>query len=154
LHGRLDRVDELGNGQHIVIDYKTRKQSIQTMMGERPDEPQLPLYLVMTETQHAAGVAFAAVKLGAMGLTGIVRDVGLLPGAKVFSELNGDKPFNSWEELIATWQYLLTNLADGFSSGDAKVDPKNFPVTCEYCDMQLFCRIYERIGATLIEQEE
>lgn len=154
LHGRLDRVDELGNGQHIVIDYKTRKQSIQTMMGERPDEPQLPLYLVMTETQQAAGVAFAAVKLGTMGLTGIVRDVGLLPGAKVFSELNGDKPFNSWGELIATWQHLLTNLADGFSSGDAKVDPKNFPVTCEYCDMQLFCRIYERIGETPIEQEE
>lgn len=154
LHGRLDRVDELGNGQHIVIDYKTRKQSIQTMMGERPDEPQLPLYLVVTEEQQAAGIAFAAVKLGEMGFAGIGRDADLLPGIKAFSGLNGSKQFNSWEELIVTWRHHLTSLADGFSSGDAKVNPKNFPTTCEYCDMQLFCRIYERVGEELIEQED
>lgn len=153
LNTRLDRVDELEDGQHIVIDYKTRKQSIQTMIGERPDEPQLPLYLVMTKVQQAAGAAFASVKLGEMGFTAIVRDQDLLPGVKVFSELNGCKQFSSWEELIATWQHNLTNLADGFSSGDAKVNPKNFPETCKFCDMQLFCRVHERIGKSQTEQE-
>lgn len=155
LNARLDRVDELEDGQHIVIDYKTRKQSVQTMLGERPDEPQLPLYLVMTEAQQqGAGVAFAAVKRGEMGFSAIMRDPDLLPGVKVFSQLNACKQFNSWEDLIATWRQHLTELAEGFCNGDARVNPKNFPATCEHCDMQLFCRIHERIGEKRIEQDD
>lgn len=155
LSARLDRVDELDGGQHIVIDYKTRKQSIQTMTGERPDEPQLPLYLVMTEAaQRAAGVAFAAVKRGEMGFTAIVRDADLLPGVKAFSQLNGCKQFSTWDDLIAAWRQHLTYLAAGFCSGDARVNPKNFPLTCEYCDMQLFCRIHEQIGESTVAQDD
>ncbi len=154
LNARLDRVDELADGQHIVIDYKTRKQSVLTMLGERLDEPQLPLYLVMTEAQQqAAGVAFAAVKRGEMGFSAIIRDPDMLPGVKVFSQINACKQFDSWEGLIATWQQNLTELAEGFCNGDARVDPKNFPATCEHCDMQLFCRIHERIGEKRIEQD-
>lgn len=155
LNARLDRVDELENGQHIVIDYKTRKQSIQTMIGERPDEPQLPLYLVMTEAeQRAAGVAFAAVKRGEMGFAAIVRDADLLPGVKAFSQLNGCKQFSAWDDLIAAWRQHLTNMAVGFCSGDARVNPKNFPLTCEYCDMQLFCRIHEHIDESTVAQDD
>ncbi|MBP6058415.1 MAG: PD-(D/E)XK nuclease family protein [Nitrosomonas sp.] len=155
LSARLDRVDELEDGQHIVIDYKTRKPSIQTMIGERPDEPQLPLYLVMSEAQQqAAGVAFAFIKRGDMGFAAIVRDADLLPGVKAFSQLNGCKQFGTWEELIAAWRQHLTDLATGFCSGDAKVDPKNFPATCEYCDMQLFCRIHERMSENLTEPDD
>ncbi|WP_297326038.1 PD-(D/E)XK nuclease family protein [Nitrosomonas sp.] len=156
LSARLDRVDELEDGQHIVIDYKTSKQSIQTMLGERPDEPQLPLYLIMTEEtqQQAAGVAFAAIKRGDMGFAAIVRDADLLPGVKAFSQLSACKPFNTWEDLIVEWRKHLTNLAAGFCSGDARVNPKNFPATCEYCDMQLFCRIHERVGDNSIEQDD
>ncbi|AEJ00937.1 putative DNA repair protein [Nitrosomonas sp. Is79A3] len=155
LNARLDRVDELEDGQHIVIDYKTRKQSVQTMLGERPDEPQLPLYLVMTEVQQqAAGVAFAAVKRGEMGFAAIVRDPDLLPGVKAFSQLNACKQFDSWDHVIATWRQHLTGLAEGFCNGDTRVNPKNFPATCEHCDMQLFCRIHERIGERLTEQDD
>lgn len=155
LSARLDRVDELEDGQQIVIDYKTRKPSIQTMIGERPDEPQLPLYLIMTETQRqAAGVAFASIKRGEMGFAAIVRDPDLLPGVKAFSQLNGCKQFGSWEELIAAWRRQLTDLATGFCSGDAKVNPKNYPATCEYCDLQLFCRIYERINDNSIDRDD
>ena len=108
----------------------------------------------MTEAQQqAAGVAFAAVKRGEMGFAAIVRDPDLLPGVKAFSQLNACKQFSSWEDLIATWRQHLTSLAEGFCSGDARVNPKNFPATCENCDMQLFCRIHERIGERLIEQE-
>lgn len=154
LSARLDRVDELESGQHIIIDYKTRKQSVQSMTGERPDEPQLPLYLVTTEAlQQAAGVAFATVKRGGMGFSAIVRDADLLPGVKAFSQVNGCKQFATWEDLVAAWRQYLTDLATGFCSGDAKVNPKNFPATCEYCDLQLFCRIHERIGVSVIVQD-
>jgi ATP-dependent helicase/nuclease subunit B len=152
LNTRLDRVDELEDGWHIVIDYKTSKQSISTMLGDRPDEPQLPLYLVMAE-EHAAGVAFASLKRGQLGFSAIVKDAGLLPGVKSFADTVGCKQFISWDELIATWRYYLTDLAAGFASGDARVDPKKYPVTCNQCDMQSFCRIGERIGNVPAEQE-
>jgi len=152
LNTRLDRVDELEEGQHIVIDYKTSKQSISTMLGDRPDEPQLPLYLVMAE-EHAAGVAFASLKRGQLGFSAIVKDADLLPRVKAFADTAGCKQFISWDELIATWRYYLTDLATGFASGDARVDPKKYPVTCTQCDMQSFCRIHERVGNILTDQE-
>ncbi|ALQ52183.1 PD-(D/E)XK nuclease family protein [Nitrosomonas ureae] len=152
LSTRLDRIDELENGQWIVIDYKTSRKSIQSMIGERPDEPQLPLYLMMEGMkQQAAGAAFAVLKRGEMGFTAIVREANLLPGIKAFSQLEKCARFNTWEDLIAAWQQYLTNLATGFCSGDARVNPKNFPATCKYCDMQLFCRIRERIDDSVTE---
>ena len=148
LNARLDRIDELAGGQRLIIDYKTRKQSIHAMTGERPDEPQLPLYLVTQEArQPTAGVAFAAVKRSDMGFAAIVRDAELLPGSKAFSQINGCKQYRTWEDLVAAWRQHLTNLAAGFCRGDAQADPKNFPQTCEYCDMQLLCRIHERMSA-------
>ncbi len=145
LNGRLDRVDELANGQHLIIDYKTGRQSVRTMIGERPDEPQLPLYLVAGEsTAQMAGVAFATIKQEAMEFVAVLREDDLLPGVKVFTELNGYKTLSSWEELVAVWQRNLTDLATGFASGNATVDPKSYPETCRYCELQSFCRIYER----------
>ena len=155
LSARLDRVDELDDGQHIVIDYKTSKQSIQAMIGERPDEPQLPLYLVMTEAeQQAAGAAFAFIKRGEMGFAAITQKADLLPGVKDFKQLNGCNQFGTWKQLLEAWRQNLTNLAAGFSSGEASVAPKHFPVTCNYCDLQLFCRIHERASKDSVVQDE
>ncbi len=49
---RLDRVDELDDGRRIVIDYKTRAPFVGSMLGERPEEPQLPLYLITAELER------------------------------------------------------------------------------------------------------
>lgn len=154
LSARLDRIDELAGGQRLIIDYKTRKQSVQAMTGERPDEPQLPLYLVTIEAQQpTVGVAFAAVKRGDMGFAAIVRDADLLPGIKAFSQINECRQYSTWEDLVVAWRQYLTNLAAGFCRGDAQADPKNFPQTCEYCDMQLFCRIHERMSARAVARD-
>ncbi len=146
LNIRLDRVDQLANGSRIIIDYKTKKQSVTSMLGERPDEPQLPLYLLTSEP-GAAALAFAQVKTGEIGFTGIAYDGDLLPAVKAFSESRQNTQYDSWEALIAAWQFNLTSLANRFATGDAKVDPKKYPQTCQYCDMQPFCRIHERMSS-------
>ena len=108
----------------------------------------------MTETgRQATGVAFATVKYGEMDFTGIMKDSDMLPGVKAFEHINGCKQFNTWTELVSAWRQNLTNLATGFCSGDASVNPKNFPKTCEYCEMQLFCRIHERITDSMKVQD-
>ena len=42
---------------------------------------------------------------------------------------------------IAEWRRVLTKLADEFAAGDARVRPKHYPKTCEYCAQRLVCRL-------------
>lgn len=146
---RLDRVDQLEDGRRIVIDYKTGAPSVGAMLGERPDEPQLPLYLVAAEPD-AAAVAFARVKTGDMQFVALARDGDLLPEVKAFAESRqrSSSPHTSWEELVAAWRADLAHIAASFCSGDARVDPKKYPLTCRDCEVQAFCRIDERIENT------
>jgi RecB family exonuclease len=143
LSTRLDRVDEFDDGRRIVIDYKTRAPSMSALLGDRPEEPQLPLYLVTAEPD-AAAVAFAQIKTGDMRFAAVARDSDLLPGTKALSESRLSDQYSSWEELVATWRRDLTHIAASFSSGNAQVDPKHFPHTCRSCDLRSFCRIDER----------
>ena len=54
---RPDRIDELEDGRRSVIDYKTRAPSKTNWLGDRPQEPQLPLYSLLDST--ISGIAFA-----------------------------------------------------------------------------------------------
>ena len=143
---RLDRVDKLNDEQLIIIDYKTgaRDPSVDTMRGERPDEPQLPLYLVASQPD-ATAVVFAQVKTGKMKFKALARDRDLLPGVKADPD---------WEQLVVSWRIDLTRIAESFSGGDAEVNPKKYPDTCRNCDLQSFCRIYERIESAYTELED
>lgn len=153
LSTRLDRVDELGDGRRIIIDYKVRAPLVTTMLGERPEEPQLPLYLVTTEPD-ALAVAFAQVRMGDMRFAALAGGSDLLPGSKALSESRLGDQYSSWEELVAGWRVDLAFIATSFSSGHAEVDPKKFPYTCRNCDLQSFCRIDERIACAPTEWED
>ncbi len=149
-NARLDRVDELESGERIVIDYKTSAPTAGAMLGERPDEPQLPLYLICAEPA-AAVVAFAQVKAGEMKFAALSRDANLLPGVKAFAESYYRGRHGSWQELVDAWRADLTRIAAGFAVGEAEVDPKQYPNACRYCDVKPFCRIYERLETALDE---
>lgn len=152
LNARLDRVDETADGRRIVIDYKTGKATAGAMLGERPDEPQLPLYLLTAES-GAAAVAFAQVRAGDMKYVGLARDADLLPGIKAWAESRYRERYPEWPEVVAAWRADLERIAGQFAAGVAAVDPKSHPATCRLCDQQAFCRIRERIGQTLEDGE-
>jgi len=150
LQGRMDRVDRLENGMRLIIDYKTSQYEIDTMLGERPDEPQLPLYLVMASPPlpEVSGIAFATIKSGNMVFSALTQYDDLLPGVDAFDKSGKCDAFPSWAALFDQWNAVFLQLADGFMSGDARVMPKKFPETCRYCDFQSFCRINERLLTT------
>jgi ATP-dependent helicase/nuclease subunit B len=42
---------------------------------------------------------------------------------------------------VEQWRGVLTNLAEQFAAGEARVAPKIFPQTCERCGQRLLCRV-------------
>ena len=140
INGRIDRMDRLASGGHAVIDYKTGRTTPQEWMGERPDDPQVPLYALNFEDVSA--VAFAKLKTGEMRYMGFSREKDAIP--KVQAAKN-------WESLVAGWRKELEALGTGFAAGEARVDPKKHLETCRKCDLQPLCRVYERVNA--LEEE-
>jgi probable DNA repair protein len=142
MHGRIDRMDKLADGGHVLIDYKTGRATPKDWLEERPDDPQMPLY-ALGATEKIAAIAYARVKTGDMKYVGIARDDGVLPKVKAFDSWPG------WPEL---WQKNLDALGGEFAAGIAAVDPKRGLKTCKYCDLQSLCRVHERLAA--IEDED
>jgi ATP-dependent helicase/nuclease subunit B len=137
LNGRIDRMDKLERGGHALIDYKTGRPTPNEWLGERPDDPQLPLY-ALNAKEDIAAVAFAKLKTGEM------RYMGFSEGKDVIPEV---KQAKDWDALVEGWKKELDALGSGFASGDARVDPKKLLATCRYCDLQPLCRVYERVNA-------
>ena len=137
IHMRVDRIDQLQDGSQLILDYKSGKTHINAWFGDRPDEPQLPLYSLINP--EVAGIVFAQVRIDAMGFKGISQvDVGI-PGIKMLAELTDEAI--SWTEQLETWRLTLTDLAKQFLAGDARVDPKSTYQTCTYCAYANLCRI-------------
>jgi len=153
LETRLDRVDQTADGRRIVIDYKTGKAAPGDMLGERPDEPQLPLYLTGAEPD-AAAAAFAQVRAGNMRFAGLARDPDLLPDVRTLPDGKLKQAAASWGQQVEAWRAAIERIAAGFAAGAAEVDPKRYPHTCRLCDVKPFCRIYERLENALDEEAQ
>jgi probable DNA repair protein len=136
-NGRIDRMDRLEDGGHALIDYKTGRATRSSWLGERPDEPQLPLYVV-SAPEGVTAVAFATLRAGGMKFSGFSEKEKTIPGVQAAK---------SWNGLVATWKKDLDNIAGNYAQGDARVDPKNGPATCRNCDLQPLCRVHERMSA-------
>lgn len=133
---RIDRVDRLADGSLLVIDYKTGKTSRNAWEVPRPDQPQLPMYVLALASQPVHGVAFGQVKRGECKWIDEPRGTALqTPDAEARRE---------WPNLVATWQTELSRLARQFAAGDARVDPKRGAATCRVCDLQVLCRVHEQ----------
>lgn len=123
LEVKADRIDQLTDGTHVVLDYKTSEQlSTKAWDGDRPDAPQLPLYAVKSG-REVSGVYFAK----------------LVPGKTALLGYGGGELV--WR--MKDWTRVVDDLGAGFARGDATVDPKYGLKTCELCHLQPLCRIAE-----------
>ncbi|MBV8116272.1 MAG: hypothetical protein JO300_16130, partial [Silvibacterium sp.] len=117
--------------------------------GDRPDEPQLPLYAIFGNVEDVCGVLFARIRAEEAGFEGCVSDLGVLKGAGLKAKLTKD-PFD--ETLKSNWVNGLVNLAEDFLHGDARVDPKEQRKTCRNCEFPGLCRVAE-LNAAVAEEE-
>lgn len=146
---RPDRIDRLADGGIFLVDYKTGPCEPRDWFGERPDEPQLPVYvLAMDEAGDApvVGLAFGALRPGELGYRGLASAEGLAPGVDSIegSKLQGAREAADWQAHKELWRARLTRLAEAYLDGDARVDPKSPATTCRHCRLQPLCRIHEQ----------
>lgn len=131
---RIDRIDQLADGSHLIIDYKTGSCSESAWFGERPDDPQLPFYCI-TSDLPISGLLFAQISSRETRFKGIVN-----LESQPLAPFNL-KPIADWHEQVELWKLSLQHLAQQFRQGHAKVDPKEAPKTCQFCDLTLLCRV-------------
>lgn len=180
---RLDRIDRLENGSLLVVDYKTGTVSPTLWKLPRPEDVQLPLYALfgLDEDLRARiahefngdasrdresmpqggplaapldGLVFAKVRSGECCFAGRVNDAKttLLPGLKASTDLARKK---LEEKELAGWRDYVERMARDFLGGRAEVDPRDYPRTCERCDLQALCRVQEnRAGEEEADDEE
>jgi probable DNA repair protein len=145
MQGRIDRMDRLADGSHAVIDYKTgARVTPKDWEGERPDDPQLPLYATALPMDVSAA-AFAKLRAGDMKFAGFSAAKDAIPGVQ---------PALDWAAMTAGWKQALQALAGEFKAGGAGVDPKRGLNTCRRCDLQTLCRVHERLSALGADGED
>ncbi len=128
---RIDRVDRLEDGTHVILDYKSGRTVTPDWDIERTTHPQLLVY------QLAAGVAVSALAVAQLDPKSVVFK-GI---ADLDSRLPGLKLGADWAAQLTSWRQQVTQLAAGFLHGDARVEPMER--ACDHCHLHAFCRIAE-----------
>ncbi len=154
----IDRVDKLSSGEEIIIDYKTGKVEPKKWFGDRPEDPQLPLYAISADKPPAAMV-FGIIRDDGCLYKGVVKQGGLLPGLPPKAGKATQELIDAGYEMsntIENWRQILHRLMADFLAGKAAIDPKHDLKTCEnsYCELQSLCRIGELDQRRKISQQE
>jgi probable DNA repair protein len=130
---RVDRIDRLADGGRILIDYKSGAAN-PDWRGDRPDNPQLPLYALL-HREHLVAVAYGRINAAECAFLVESERGELFPGKRA-SKLEGMACF---ADLIELWSRRIESLARDFARGHALVAPT--AQACRSCRLQGFCRV-------------
>ena len=132
---RPDRIDTVDDGI-VLVDYKTGAHAESSAwLTDRPDDPQLPLYALLTQPGELKGMFFGRIRPGKdMGWNGLATDNSVLPTLK-------SRQIADLDSRITEWRGVLDTLAANFAEGRAEVSPKDFALNCTRCAQRLLCRL-------------
>lgn len=130
---RIDRVDRLEDGARVLLDYKTGAAR-PDWRGERPDNPQLPIYALL-RPDHLIAVAYAKVNAADPGFVVESQRSKIFPRTRA-TKLEG---MASFADLVNAWSLRLERIAAEFAAGHAEVAPT--AQACQSCDLQELCRV-------------
>ena len=143
----IDRIDQLPDGDIVVIDYKTSSVvSSKSWADDRIAEPQLPIYAALAlKDEQVIAVCFGKVRSDETKFIGLSEMEGVLPDVSTLekSRANSFKRFESWDALITHWERSLVNIALEISQGIASVTFAN-ESDLDYCDVKPLLRLPER----------
>lgn len=148
---QIDRIDQLDDGQYLIIDYKTGASvDTRNWLTEHLTEPQLPLYAVWyaSEGHPVTGIAFAKVLLKEPGWAGLAEEDMRLPRVTAFDSAHNRKRyppdrFKTWADVLTHWQTRLLALAEDIRDGEAAVRCADETLLA-YCDVKPLLRLSER----------
>ena len=139
---KADRMDRDAEGSIILIDYKTgAPQSFRKWLGERIEEPQLPIYAVAAGLTENDVVAYGRLRTGQIGFEGLSGKVSGIRGITAFDGKRGAP--EDWHEVLTHWREQIDVLAAEFVAGRSEVAPRD-KKACRYCGLEALCRIDER----------
>lgn len=128
---RIDRIDELDDGRRVLIDYKSGQAGPRRWYGERPYDPQIPLYATVME-QSPAALAYGMLNAAGCRFEGVSSTPVAIEGLEAVDD---------WPRLLGEWRTVIERLASEFACGRAEVDPQ--PGACSTCHLHSLCRIDE-----------
>ncbi len=134
---RVDRIDRLGNGNLLLIDYKTGNVSPSGWFKSPLRDLQLPLYALRLQPQ---GIGFAQVRKGECSIKSIQRSESG-EGTLEAQGFKPNSPFETWPELMSFWEQELKKLAQDFKAGRNDIMPVDGDKTCRNCQHNPMCRV-------------
>jgi RecB family exonuclease len=151
LNLRADRIDLLADNTRLLLDYKTGLISTTSWQGDRPGDPQLPLYAAYGNVENVSGILFARIRAGQIKFEGRVRDAQAQLSADIGAKaVLVTDPYS--DAMRDQWAETLAKLAEEFLNGEAAVAPQ--PHACKNCHFHSLCRITELDLVTAVEDEE
>ncbi len=140
---KIDRIQQLENGEQEFIDYKTGQEPKMSSWDEdRISEPQLPIYAAFGgDESKIASVQFAWVKIADHAFIGVSAD-------NFEAEADKRKPkflqqFADWQSLLNHWKTSIEAIAQEIKMGEAAVKFNN-ENDLMYCEVLPLLRLPER----------
>lgn len=117
----IDRVDRIEDGHVAVIDYKTGEAKCGDWFGERPAQPQLPLY-ALAQSKPVGMVAFGLVRVHDPKFNGVEQTASGMKGLSILSKTASARGLGlSWSDLVPYWRDRVDAIANEFALGHAEV---------------------------------